>query len=97
MIKQEQDQIPLKIVIEQVEEILMILTRSKTKAMTKAEVIQPDMPCATTNLATKMVSTPATPKIQGAVRPGRSILIKWAYGTGIANQEEDDYNANKMC
>ena len=58
-----------------------------------AEVIQPDMPSATTNLPTKMVSIPKT---QGPVRPERSVLIKWAYGTGTADQEEDDYDAYKM-
>jgi hypothetical protein len=26
----------------------------------------------------------------------RSVLIKWAYGTGSADQDEDDYNAYKM-
>ncbi len=83
----------MKIVVEQVEEIQMILTRSKTKAMAQAEVIQRDMPSATTNLPTKMVSIPKT---QGPVRPERSVLIKWAYGTGTADQEEDDYDAFKM-
>jgi hypothetical protein len=61
--------------------------------MAQAEVIQRDMPSATTNLPTKMVSIPKT---QGPVRPERSVLIKWAYGTGTADQEEDDYDAYKM-
>ncbi len=68
----------MKIVVEPVEEIQMILTRSKTKAMAQVEVTQPDMPCATTDLPTKMVSIPKT---QGPVRPERPVLIKWAYGT----------------
>jgi hypothetical protein len=95
MIKQEQDQTPLKIVVEQVDEIQMILTRCKTKAMAKVEVIQPDITCATTNLPMKMVQI-SIQKTQGPVCPEWSVLIKWAYWTGTTNQNEDNYNVYKM-
>ncbi len=65
--------------------------------MAQVEEIQTDMPGATTSsvasLPMKMVSVPET---RGPVRPERSVLIKWAYGTGSADQEEDNYTAYKM-
>jgi hypothetical protein len=75
-IEQEQDKTPLKVVVEPVEEIQMILTRIKTKSMAQVEVIQTDMPGATTSSVTslpmKMVSVPET---RGPVRPEGSVRI----------------------
>ena len=95
MIEPEPDNTPLKAVVKPAEENLVILTRSKTRAMAQVEVVEIDMSGPTTSSPTKIVSVPEIRRI-GPVRPEKSVMIAWAYGTGSADQEEDDYNAYKM-
>jgi hypothetical protein len=57
------------------------------------EVIQTGMSGSTTS---SQVTIVIFPEIRGLVRSEKSVMIAWAYGTGSADQEEDDYNAYKM-